>query len=109
MSYLHRSVRRGLWAAGLAALLALAWMPASEASITDDINPLGTHVWVTLSNAGGPASAGTVEIIADLGGGSPYTRVVSFSIAADGQTVVHALFPAPVISVLEVNISENPI
>jgi hypothetical protein len=94
---------------GIAALaLALVETPVSQATITDDINPLGSIVRVSLSNVGGPASSGTVTIVADIGGANPYTKVVPFGIAADGYAEVNALFPAPVVSVVSVSITEGP-
>jgi hypothetical protein len=92
----------------MALALALIGMPVSHATITDDIKPLGSSVRVSLSNSGGPASSGTVTVVADIGGSNPHTRVVPFSVAANGYTEVNALFPGPVISVVSVSITEGP-
>jgi len=92
---------------GTVALAALVVSPLN-ATIVDDIDPLGSQVALHLSNQGGPASSGQVTIEVTLQNGSTERRRVPFSIGADGETTVTALFASPVQAVIVVGITEGP-
>ena len=94
-------------ACSAAICLALIFTPSTLATITDDIDPQGAAVLVSLSNPGASLVKGWVIVTADLQVSSS-TVSVPFLIPAGGQTQVVANFSSVVEEVTDVKIIEGP-
>jgi len=102
---------RGMRAFVAAAAFCMAMtllVPGAKGTITDDIDPLGSSVRVVLYNPESGGSSGTVTIVADLGGSQPYTKTKPFNVGGGEYTSVTAIFPAPVLEIISVGITEGP-
>lgn len=97
-----RSGNRLIGLAALAALVALA--STAWATITDDINPFGPHVRVTLRNTLSSAVEGTVYVTANIQSAGPAVQTVSakYSIAPNDKVDVVVDFSGKVKEVTEV-------
>ncbi len=80
----------------------------SWATITDDINPVGNRVYVTVSNPDSVTSRGHVEVTAALSSGKTVMMPTgSFKLSPTQSAVVIADFPAGVISVINTHIVDD--
>ena len=96
---------RALLIAGAVACLAAS--PAL-ATITDDIDPVGSFVAVGLINPDPLPSKGYVEVTVDLGGGKTATQTQPFSLGPGGSTTLMLGFKSTVQEVIVVGITEGP-
>lgn len=84
----------------------LAFLPA-QATIVDDIDPVGSVVNVDLVNPDPVSDRAYVEVIADVGGPKPETQKVPFDIDANGNLTVSVDFSSTVVTVLETRIIDS--
>lgn len=85
----------------------LALATPVPATITDDINPMDSHVYVTLVNPDSQAMTGVVAVTA-LVAGSQVTATAPFRVSAHGRTVVRVSFNGTVTQAIAVTITEGP-
>lgn len=98
--YRTRCLIAGLLLAGLALL------PA-QATIVDDVDPVGQAVHVGLVNPDPASDRGYVEVVADVGGPKPETQQAPYDIDANGNLTVNVDFSSTVVTVLETRIIDS--